>query len=180
MNHVITNIGLIRYILDSKYIVISIISITRFHKPWDYKYWILRCIWDSISLIISIIIYLHLLLPMWVPNFSITSRSPCYIFVFLYMTSLVGTIFVVPTTGVIYVKSYNCICYFLCGYQILAPQVNALVIAKLKIFLHCCVKGLNGRSLIIHPAPADSISIYRQLINFTWIRKKDVHRRFLI
>ena len=113
-------------------------------------------------------------------NFGTTSRSPWHIFVYLYMTRVVGTTILVPTTGVIYVKSYNCICYFLCGYQILAPQVNALVIAKLKIFLHCCVKGLNGRSLIIHPAPADSISIYRQLINFTWIRKKDVHRRFLI
>ena len=39
MNRVIIDIGLIRYILDSKYIVISVISFMQFHELWDYKYW---------------------------------------------------------------------------------------------------------------------------------------------
>ena len=39
MNRVIINIRHIRYILDSNYIVISMISITPFHEQRDYKYW---------------------------------------------------------------------------------------------------------------------------------------------
>ena len=38
MNRVIINIGLIRYIFDSKYIVILMISIMQFHELRDYKY----------------------------------------------------------------------------------------------------------------------------------------------
>ena len=39
MNRMTVNIGLIRYISNSKSIVISIDSIIRFHEPRDYKYW---------------------------------------------------------------------------------------------------------------------------------------------
>ena len=39
MNRVIMNIGIIRYILNSKYKVISIDLITRFHERRDYEYW---------------------------------------------------------------------------------------------------------------------------------------------
>ena len=38
MNSVIV-IGLIRYILNSKYRMISIYSITQFHEQCDYRYW---------------------------------------------------------------------------------------------------------------------------------------------
>ena len=39
MNSVIINIGLIRYILNSKYKMISIYLITQFHEQRDYRYW---------------------------------------------------------------------------------------------------------------------------------------------
>ena len=39
MNSVIIDIGLIRYILISKYKIISIYLITRFHEQRDYRYW---------------------------------------------------------------------------------------------------------------------------------------------
>ena len=39
MNRVIINFGLIRYILNSKYIVISLNSITQIDEKHDYKYW---------------------------------------------------------------------------------------------------------------------------------------------
>ena len=39
MNSVIMSIGIIEYILNSKYIVISINLIMRFHKRRDYEYW---------------------------------------------------------------------------------------------------------------------------------------------
>ena len=39
MNSVIINIGLIRYILNSKYKIMSIYLITRFHEHRDYIYW---------------------------------------------------------------------------------------------------------------------------------------------
>ena len=38
MIRVIMNIGLVRYISNSKYKVISIDLITRFHEPRDYEY----------------------------------------------------------------------------------------------------------------------------------------------
>ena len=47
MNRVIINIGLIVYIIDSKYIVISIISITHFQEPRDYKYWTYKIYFKS-------------------------------------------------------------------------------------------------------------------------------------
>jgi len=39
MNRVIMDIGIIRYNFNSKYKVISIELITRFHKLLDYEYW---------------------------------------------------------------------------------------------------------------------------------------------
>ena len=39
MNSVIIDVGLIRYILNSKYKIISIYSIMRFHEQRDYRYW---------------------------------------------------------------------------------------------------------------------------------------------
>ena len=38
MNRVIMNIGIIRYISNSKYKVISMDLIERFHEPNDYEY----------------------------------------------------------------------------------------------------------------------------------------------
>ena len=38
MNSVFINIGLIRYILNSKYKIMSIYLIMRFHDQLDYKY----------------------------------------------------------------------------------------------------------------------------------------------
>ena len=39
MNSVIIDIELLRYILNSKYKIISIYLITRFHEQRDYRYW---------------------------------------------------------------------------------------------------------------------------------------------
>ena len=39
MNSVIIDIGLLQYILNSKYKIISIYLITRFHEQRDYRYW---------------------------------------------------------------------------------------------------------------------------------------------
>ena len=39
MNRVIKDIGLLRYIFNTKYKTISIYSITRFHEQHDYRYW---------------------------------------------------------------------------------------------------------------------------------------------
>ena len=39
MNSVIIDIELLRYILNSKYRIISIYLITRFHEQRDYRYW---------------------------------------------------------------------------------------------------------------------------------------------
>ena len=39
MNSIIIDIGLLRYILNSKYKKISIYLITRFHEQHDYRYW---------------------------------------------------------------------------------------------------------------------------------------------
>ena len=39
MNSVIINIGLIRYIFNSKYRIMSIYLITRLHEQRDYRYW---------------------------------------------------------------------------------------------------------------------------------------------
>ena len=42
MNSVIIDVGLIRYILNSKYKIISIYLITRFHEQRDYRYWTIK------------------------------------------------------------------------------------------------------------------------------------------
>ena len=39
MNSVILDIGILRYILNTKYEIISIYLITRFHEQRDYRYW---------------------------------------------------------------------------------------------------------------------------------------------
>ena len=39
MNNMIIDIGLLRYILNSKNQIISICLIMRFHEQHDYKYW---------------------------------------------------------------------------------------------------------------------------------------------
>ena len=39
MNSMIINIGLIRYIFNSKYRIMSIYLITRLHEQRDYRYW---------------------------------------------------------------------------------------------------------------------------------------------
>ena len=39
MNSVIIDIRLLRFILNSKYRIISIYLITRFHEHCDYEYW---------------------------------------------------------------------------------------------------------------------------------------------
>ena len=39
MNNMIINIGLIRYILNSKYKIMSIYLITQFTEQRDYGYW---------------------------------------------------------------------------------------------------------------------------------------------
>ena len=39
MNNVIIDIGLLRYILNSQYKIISTYLITRFHEQRDYTYW---------------------------------------------------------------------------------------------------------------------------------------------
>ena len=39
MNSVIINIGQIRYIFNSKYRIMSIYLITRFHEQHDFRYW---------------------------------------------------------------------------------------------------------------------------------------------
>ena len=38
MNRMIMNIGIIRYTFNSKYEVISMYLITRFHEPRDFEY----------------------------------------------------------------------------------------------------------------------------------------------
>ena len=44
MNSVITDIGLLGYILISRYEIISIYLITWFHEQRDYRYWtITKC-----------------------------------------------------------------------------------------------------------------------------------------
>ena len=40
MNSVIIDIEILRYILNSKYKIISIYLITQFHEQRDYRYWI--------------------------------------------------------------------------------------------------------------------------------------------
>ena len=39
MNSVVIDIGLLRYISNQKYVIISIYLITRFHEQRDYGYW---------------------------------------------------------------------------------------------------------------------------------------------
>ena len=39
MNIVIIDIGLLQYILNSKYKIVSIYLITRFNEERDYRYW---------------------------------------------------------------------------------------------------------------------------------------------
>ena len=54
MNSVILDIGLLRYILITKYEIISICLIKQFHKQCDYRYWTIRYIYDQKFKIFSI------------------------------------------------------------------------------------------------------------------------------
>ena len=54
MNSVIIDIGLLRYIFNSKYKIISIYSITRFHEQRDYRYWTITIYFEFKYKIISI------------------------------------------------------------------------------------------------------------------------------
>ena len=47
MNSVTIDIGLLRYILNQKYKIISIYSIMRFHEQRDYRYWTITIYFKS-------------------------------------------------------------------------------------------------------------------------------------
>ena len=42
MNSVIIELGLLQYILNLKYKIISIYLVTRFHEQRDYRYWTIK------------------------------------------------------------------------------------------------------------------------------------------